>query len=346
MTTGVRGPESGGRNNPWFVCGVHGLALEAEERALLEELRPGGIVLFARNVATREQLTSLIRELRELISRPYVAVDLEGGRVNRVRGLIGPLPSAAQAARAGIVAVRALGAAAGAACAHFGFGADFAPVVDVARPEGWLGAEARCLGGTPGDVRAAAEAYLQGLESAGVAACLKHYPGLGSGAVDSHRELPLLDDSVAEDAAVFRALAVPGRAVMVAHALVPSLGEAACPASLSRTVVTPLRSIAAPLLADDLEMGALAAYGTIPERAAAALGAGCDQVLLCNALAARREVVEHVTAAALRDPTLAALLRDSEARSAGYGHGELAHESWDNVLGFAEHARSLAGSDA
>ncbi len=103
----------------------------------------------------------------------------------------GPLPPSAEAARAGTAAVRALGAAAGAACAHFGIGVDFAPVVDVARPEGWLGSEERCLGGTPAEVQGAAAAYLQGLESFGVSGCLKHYPGLGSGAVDSHRELPL-----------------------------------------------------------------------------------------------------------------------------------------------------------
>ncbi len=342
--TGVPGPGSGSRGNPWLVCGIAGMTLDAEERSLLEQLRPGGVVLFTRNVAGNEQLAALVRELLELPSRPYVAIDLEGGRVNRLQGLIGPLPPAAQAARASLEAVRALGEAAGAACAHFGIGVDFAPVVDVARPEGWLGSEARCLGSTPESVRVAAGAYLQGLESFGVSGCLKHYPGLGSGAVDSHRELPLLDASAAEDAAVFRALAAPGRAVMVAHALAPALGEAACPASLSRTIVAPLRAAAAPLVADDVEMGALAAFGGIPERAAATLGAGCDQVLVCNALAARREVVEHVNDAARRDPVLAATLRESEGRIAGFGQGELSRVSWESVLDLAERARSLARS--
>ena len=344
--TGVRRPGSGDRDNRWLLCGVPGPALDAEERALLEELRPGGIVLFARNVGDRGQLAALVWELLTLPSWPYVAIDLEGGRVNRLQGLIGPLPPAGQAARAGLEAVRALGAAAGAACAHFGIAVDFAPVVDVARPEGWLGSEARCLGSAPAEVQAAAAAYLEGLESFGVSGCLKHYPGLGSGAVDSHRDLPLLDDAAGEDAAVFRALAAPGRAVMVAHALAPALGEAACPASLSRTIVAPLRALSAPLVADDVEMGALSAYGDIPERAAAALGAGCDQVLLCNALSARREVVEHVNGAARRDPVLAATLRESEARVAGYGRGELSLVSWDDVLELGERARALAGARA
>ncbi len=341
--TGVRGPGSGHRDNRWLVCGIAGTALDGEERSLLGELQPGGVVLFARNVADREQLVSLVREVSELPSRPYLAIDLEGGRVNRLEALIGPLPAAADAARAGTTAVRALAEAAGAACAHFGIGVDLAPVLDVSRPEGFLAAEARCLGSSPAGVREAAGIFLEALSTFGVAACLKHYPGLGSGNVDSHRDLPVLDETVVADRALFRELAAPGRAVMVAHALAPAIGEGRCPASLSRAVVGQLRVFAAPVLADDLEMGALSAHGGLWERAAAALGAGCDQVLVCNALAARREVAEHVGAAARRDPALAATLRESAARSAGFGRGELADVGWDRVLELAGRARALAG---
>jgi beta-N-acetylhexosaminidase len=341
--TGVRGSGSGERQNPWLVCGIAGVALDGEERDLLEELQPAGVVLFARNVADRGQLASLVRELRGLASRPYLAIDLEGGRVNRLEKLVGPLPSAADAAKVDASAVRALAEAGGAACAHFGIGVDLAPVADVARLEGFLASEARCLGSSPDQVRAMAAAFLEGLEAFGVAGCLKHYPGLGGGTVDSHRELPLLDESAREDSEVFHDLAAPGRAVMVAHALAPALGEAASPASLSRTVVGRLRPRAAPILADDLEMGALSAHGTIAERAAAALAAGCDQVLVCNALAARREVALHVEAAAARDPSLAAMLRESAARSAGFGQRKLADVGWDRVLELAARARALAG---
>jgi beta-N-acetylhexosaminidase len=330
----------------FLVCGVDGLALDAEERRLLEELKPGGIVLFARNVADRDQLVSLVRELRGLPFRPYVAIDLEGGRVNRLERLIGPLPAAAEASRAGAHVVQALAEAAGAACAHLGIGVDLAPVLDVARPEGFLASEARCLGSSPAEVQAAAGAFLEGLSAFGVAGCLKHYPGLGSGRVDSHRNLPVLDETVAADCELFRALAAPGRAVMVAHALAPALGEGGCPASLSRAVVGRLRAFAAPVLADDLEMGALSAHGSISERAAAALGAGCDQVLVCNALAARRDVAEHVGAAARRDPILAATLRESAVRSAGFGGGQLADLRWDQVLELADKARALAGASS
>jgi len=329
--------------NAFLACGVAGPELDAEERRLLSELQPAGVVLFARNIADHEQLASLVRELRELPSSPYVAIDLEGGRVNRLEGLVGPLPAAADAARAGVHAVRALAEAAGAACAHFDIGVDLAPVVDVARPEGFLAVEGRCFGSSSAEVRVAARVFLEGLSVFGVTGCLKHYPGLGSGRVDSHRDLPLLDETVFEDRDLFRSVAGRGQAVMVAHALAPALGEAACPTSLSRTVVVRLRAFAAPILADDLEMGALSSYGSLPERAAAALGAGCDQVLVCNALPARQEVAEHVHATARRDPVLAATLRLAAVRSGGFGKNEVADVEWDRVLELADRARALAG---
>jgi beta-N-acetylhexosaminidase len=330
----------------FLVCGVAGPELDAGERALLEALRPGGVVLFARNVVGREQLAALTGELLGLPSQPYLAIDLEGGRVNRLAALTGPLPAAADAARAGLAAVRALAEAAAAACAHFGIGVDFAPVADVARPEGWLGAEARCLGASVAAVQHAAAAYLDGLESFGVAGCLKHYPGLGSGGVDSHRELPVLDGAAAADAEVFHTLLTPARAVMVAHALAPALGDGSSPASLSRVVIGRLRRLTTgPVIADDLEMGALAAHGSIPERAAAALAAGCDQVLVCNALDARAAVVAHVEAASRRDPALASALRHSAVRTAGFGRRELANVAWASVGELADRARRLAGSE-
>ena len=330
----------------FLVCGVSGIELDCKERRELDRLRPGGVVLFARNVAGRAQLAELVGELRALRSRPYVAVDLEGGSVNRLQGLIGPLPSAAAAARAGLRAVRALGAAAGTACAHFGIGADLAPVLDVAHHDGWLGAEARCLGDGAEPVRVAAEAFLGALESYGVGACLKHYPGLGSGAVDSHRALPVLDDRVRVDRGVFAALASRARAVMVAHALAPALGGR-MPASLSAEIIGELRRLrCGPVIADDLEMSALAAYGSMPERAVAALRAGCDQVLVCNALGERGAAAAHVREQAKRDPGLAGALRRAARAARGFGHGELTPVTLSRVQRLAERARVLAGEAA
>lgn len=331
----------------FLVCGVAGPVLDEEERRLLSRLRPGGIVLFARNVSSVEQLRSLVGELRGLAGEPYVAIDLEGGAVNRLKPLIGELPSAARAVAAGREAVSALGRAAGAACAHLGIGVDFAPVLDSACSEGWLAGEQRCFGADHVEVCANAACFLDALEAFGVSACLKHYPGLGSGGVDSHQDLPILDDRVREDAEAFHALATPDRAVMVAHAIAPALGEGLAPASLSAAVVGPLRGRpCGPILADDLGMGALAAYGSLSERAAAALLAGCDQVLLCNALEAREEVVRYIEEWAERDLRLAAATRRTDARLASFGRRELAPVAWEWVLDLAEEARRLTGTEA
>lgn len=329
--------------NPWLVCGVAGPALDQAERRMLRELSPGGVVLFARNVVDADQLRRLVDDLRELPGSPPVAVDLEGGRVNRLEPVTGTLPSPAAAAAAGEEAVRALGEAAGAACSALGIGIDYAPAVDVARPGGWLAAEDRCLADTPAGVTALARVFLTALEAFGVGGCLKHYPGLGSGAVDSHRTLPELGGAVISDRDVFEALAAPGRAVMVAHAMAPGLGDPFAPASLSRAVVGPLaRGVVRPVIADDLEMGALDRFGTLGERAAAALLAGCHRVLVCNALEERRRVVDHVARWADRDAALAAALERAAAAAPGFGRGPLAATTAADVRERCDRARTLA----
>lgn len=331
--------------NRFLACGVASSELDDGERRLLRELAPGGVLLFARNVASREQLSALVAELRALPGPPLLGVDLEGGRVNRLRAVIGPLPSAAEAAAAGVEACQALGEAAGAACAYFGIDLDLAPVLDVAWPGGWLAGEGRCFGGDAAGVTSLAGAFLAGLERYGVRGCLKHYPGLGSGAVDSHRELPVLGDEVREEERVFQALATPQRAVMVAHALCPQLGEGFAPASLSAAVVGRLAGVRCGLvLADDLEMGALAGWGGLEERAAAALAAGCDQVILSNVLEKRVPLAAYVNRAAAGDTHLAARLQRGKERFGAFRSSvALRPVSWSEVERAAEAARRLAG---
>lgn len=318
--------------SPYLACGIDGTELSPDERALLEELQPGGLILFARNVQETAQLRELTEALQELPWRPHVAVDLEGGRVNRLRAVVGELPAPAVAASAGPEAVQALGAACGAVCAHFGIDVDYAPVLDLAREGGYLGGEDRCLASSPERVTELAEAFLSGLEPHGVAACLKHFPGLGSGVVDSHAELPILDDAVSDECGVFCMLAATHRAVMVAHALAPSLGEGLRPATLSPQIVALVRAAGCgPVLGDDLEMGALGAYGTIPERAAAALLAGCDQVLVCNALSERRAVVEHLELWGERSLSLRRAVERAASRVDGFARQPLATVGPDEV---------------
>lgn len=334
--------------NSFLACGVDGREIEAGERRLLHALAPGSVVLFARNISSRAQLAALVEELHALPGSPLVAIDLEGGRVNRLRALVGALPSAGEAAAAGVEACQALGEAAGGACAHFGIDLDFAPVLDVAWPDGWLAQEGRCWGCDGVGVASCAGAFLAGLESYGVRACLKHYPGLGTGAVDSHRQLPMLGDGVVEEEKTFALLATPKRAVMVAHAMCPQLGEAFAPASLSPRVVGRLARVGCGLvLADDLEMGALQGWGGVAERGAAALAAGCDQVILSNLMEEREILATHVSRAATGDGSLDARLRRGRERVAAFRQGLVRRAaSWDDVERAADRARRLAGTSA
>ncbi len=327
--------------NPWLVCGVAGARLSLEEKRLLVDLQPGGIILFARNLENPAQAQRLVAELRALPGSPFVCIDLEGGPVNRLRALAGELPGPSQLAPLGEEGARLLGEVCGALCAALGIGVDLAPVLDVAGPGSYLGGEGRCWGEEVETVAIRARAFLQGLESFGVQGCLKHYPGLGSGPVDSHRELPVLGDEVGEHRRVFLALASPARAVMVAHALAPSLGEAFAPASVSPQVVGGVPA-GGPIFADDVEMGALSGWGSLGERAAAALLAGCHFVLLCNALAERKAVVEHVQRWAERDALLAQHLCRAQQAAKGFGQGPLQAASWTEAMAMLEELRELA----
>lgn len=331
--------------NHFLACGTSGQELDGVERRLLAELQPGSVVLFARNVVSREQVVALVDEIHALPGSPMVAIDLEGGQVNRLRALVGALPAAVAAAAAGVEACRALGEAAGAACAHLGVDMDFAPVLDVAWPDGWLAQEGRCWGCDPTAVKRFGRAFLAGLEKYGVRACVKHYPGLGSGVVDSHRELPVLREEVVEEERVFAALVLPRRAAMVAHALCPQLGEACAPASLSRRVVQRIVGLGCGLvLADDLEMGALAGWGGITERGAAALAAGCDQVILSNLMDEREPLVEHIQRSAAHDAGLTTLLERGRDRFEAFRQGlSRPRVDWDDVQRAVDRARRLAG---
>ena len=243
------------------------------------------MILFARNIASIEQTQALAEEIRK--RGLLLFVDLEGGPVDRFRGLLGPSISFREAA-AGRLARRA-GELAGEACARLGFDVDLAPVVD-RRVEG-ASAQVlrdRCAAGEPKDVARAANAFLAGLHSRGIGGCVKHFPGLGRADLDTHRALPRIPPDRRErarDLEPFRRTAARAGAVMISHAAGPD----GVPASLSRAVAGRLLrgglGFRGAAFSDDLEMGALAAFGELPERAAAASRAGCDLLFVCSRIA-------------------------------------------------------------
>jgi beta-N-acetylhexosaminidase len=175
---------------------------------------------------------------------------------------------------------------------------DLAPVVDRLLP----GASARILGdraaaADPESVARAANDFLHGLREAGVGGCVKHFPGLGRADLDTHKELPRIPEDPREeklDLAPFLATMEEAGAVMISHAA----GEDGEPASLSRGKAHDLLrqrlGFSGAAFSDDLEMGALQAFGSLPERCAGALLAGCDLLFVCSRVSKYEECVGTV----------------------------------------------------
>lgn len=302
-----------------LVVGLPGTTITDHDRALLERVRPVGVILFSRNIESPDQAREMVAALDDLEPRPFVTADLEGGMVNRLSGLWGDLPAPAQAAAAGRRAVKALGQAAGAACRSLGIELDLAPVVDLDCPSGCLGGQGRCLGADPERVVVLAQVFNDGLASWGVAGCTKHFPGLGPVPADTHEELPTLDlrrKDLERQLAVFSELGTTYPVVMVAHVVVPELGDSDRPASLSRTVIERAATLPGSpvVLADDIEMGALDGWGDVPERVLAAVHARNHGILICNACDRIEEIAEYLEQAAIEDPAVVARIDDMAAR--------------------------------
>ncbi len=302
-----------------LIVGLPGTGLDSGAATLLQEVRPAGVILFGRNVLSTPQVTDLTRSVRDLPGAPFVAVDLEGGMVNRLAGLWGTLPSPTRACAAGRRAVRALGEAAGAACRLLGIHLDLAPVVDLAVPEGLIAAQGRCFSDDPERTATLAGVFLEGLHSWCVRGCAKHYPGLGPVGQDTHETLPELDlspDELARQELPFLRIAGKAGAVMMAHVRVPALAGPTLPASLSPAIVERAASLPGGpvVLSDDLDMGALAGFGTLAEVAEAALLAGNHGLLICNSWEPLPGVAEHLRRRAAEESALRARLEQAVAR--------------------------------
>jgi beta-N-acetylhexosaminidase len=298
-----------------FGVGIGGTALTAAEAEVLRQYPPWAVILFRRNIESAGQVLELAGEIRDLPGPPRICVDQEGGPVDRLAALFGPSISFREAAAEGLA--RRAGELAGEACARLALDVDLAPVVDRLLP----GASERvlrdrCASGDPEAVASAAGAFLAGLHARGVGGCVKHFPGLGRADLDTHKELPVIPADPEEerrDLAAFQATMDLAGAVMVSHAG----GPGGRPASLSEEIATELlrsrMGFTGAAFSDDLEMGALAAFGSLPERCAAACRAGCDLLFVCSRFSDYPGCVEEV---AKRVP--AARLEEAVRRLGGY----------------------------
>lgn len=306
-----------------LTVGLSGLELTDEERRLLDELRPAGVILFARNVDSLGRLAALCRELDERLGRPLLLIDQEGGRVDRLKGLVGRSPPARLLAAAGEGAVREQASLMARAVRVAGLNFNCTPVVDLDEGHEGNGIGDRSFGGDPDRVAELAAAVLAAHDEQRVATSLKHFPGLGRTRADTHALRPQLDldeqELLERELRPFRALAGRASSVMVCHAAFPRLAEGPVPASLSRGLVTGLlrerlgyRGL---VVTDDLEMGAVTDRPP-GERAVAALEAGCDLLLFCKDPAQAREAHRRLGLSAEEDPALGARLQEACARVA------------------------------
>lgn len=289
----------------FFFIGLPGTELDAEARALIQEVQPGGVIIFGRNVASPQQLRDLLDGVRELLPiAPLLGVDQEGGLVDRLRKIFTPMPSARTIREHGdLSGARGLGRITGEVLRLLGFNINFGPVMSIMTEERDLlsnGLYSRSFGRSPGEVLGYTTVYLRGLQETGIIGCLKHFPGIGAGEVDSHEEMPMVrlthDDLMAQDLApyieLFQRKDDRVRCVMVSHGGFPNVdimkgvtGGLLEPASLSHNIVTNLLrkelGYQHLVVTDDLEMGAIAKHCEIESAVVRAFIAGEDMMLIC-----------------------------------------------------------------
>jgi beta-N-acetylhexosaminidase len=309
--------------------GLTGKSLTDLERRIITETTPYAVVLFGRNIHDPEQLCDLVREVKSLSRRPPIfMIDEEGGRVDRLRHLVPGLPSV-EAFGEGEQPLELstwLGRLIGMALRYFDIEVDLAPVVDIRGENAPKGLERRTFGRDPETVIELAGAFMRGLHAAGVAACLKHFPGIGVGSADPHYGATVIDISLEEltrrDLVPFAQLGNEAGAIMTGHGTYPQIDAPDLPATLSRRISTDLlRDVAGfkgLAVTDDMEMHAVAdfgAYETITERS---LMAGNDVVLFCSHIERVPDIQRFVRQKSASDRPFASRLAEAASRAEAY----------------------------
>ncbi|MFP5463765.1 MAG: beta-N-acetylhexosaminidase [Gammaproteobacteria bacterium] len=315
-----------------LVIGLSGPRLTPADAQLLLHPSIGGVILFERNFVDADQLRALCAEIHALREpRLLIAVDQEGGRVQRLRPGFTPLPPAAAYGRAyaedaarGLALARAGGLVMAAELVALGIDLSFAPVLDLDYGVSEI-IGARAFHAQPQAAAALAGAFMAGMAEAGMAACGKHFPGHGAVAADTHLTQVIDRRSraaIEADLLPYRRLIPEGlSSVMMAHVVFPAVD--AEPAGFSRRWVQEVLrgelGFGGAVFSDDLGMAGAAGAGGFVERARRALAAGCDYLLICNDLDAVNATLVALSPAAVPLPRHLALL----ARPVGQVHGQL-----------------------
>ncbi|MET0731186.1 MAG: glycoside hydrolase family 3 N-terminal domain-containing protein [Solirubrobacterales bacterium] len=284
-----------------IVCGFDGSSAPASLLRVIAAGELAGVILFDDNIGSKaavQRLTGAIQATDRPVGlrQPVlISIDQEGGQVKRLPGP--PKMSAAEMGRRGAATARSQGAATGASLASYGVNVDLAPVLDVARPGGFIAEQQRSFGSKPGRVGAAGAAFAEGLESGGIAATAKHFPGLGSTSANTDLRpatIPLSAKTLRRvDIAPYESfVAAGGDLVMVGSARYPALGTGKLPASQSKSVMN--RELRGTLgftgvtVTDSLETPSIRRSGSAAKVAVRTAGAGADLLLYVHCDAGMR----------------------------------------------------------
>jgi beta-N-acetylhexosaminidase len=292
-----------------LMLDLKGVSLDRDERLQLQNPQVGGVILFSRNIQSRDQICDLVAEIRACSKHLLVAVDQEGGRVQRLREGFTAIPSMqvignliARSPEEGLSLSKDLGWLMASEVIACGLDLSFAPVLDVDRDTSSIIGD-RSFSDQPEIVISAAEAFIKGMHDAGMAATGKHFPGHGGIVADSHLEAPVDDRSwntlYARDIQPFAKLSKMLDAVMPAHITFPSVDPDSVGFSSFwlNDVLRGKLGFEGIIFSDDLTMKGADIAGGYVDKAKLALKAGCDMILVCNCPQGAVEVLSYMESA-------------------------------------------------
>ena len=275
-----------------LMIGIHGKTLNDDAKFMLNEYRVGGIILFDRNMESKDQVKSLITDINKTgksagLTPLFIGIDQEGGAVTRMEDQLIKVPPAEEVGKESVEQAASLAKQVGTELKDLGFNINFAPVADLGLTYG------RSFSTNPDEVVRYASAVGKAYEEAGLWYSYKHFPGIGKTDVDLHADTSVVPVSketlLNEDTKVFVDLIKQSKAntyaIMVSHAMYPQI-DPDHPSSLSKAIITDwLRKdmgYNGVVVTDDMDMGALAKHYTFGDMAVQSILAGSDILLVCH----------------------------------------------------------------
>lgn len=285
-----------------FMVGFDGLTVPASLASLIKGHFVGGVILFRRNIKSKDQLKELISEIKNIADgrNLLIAVDHEGGRVFRLPPPFTQWPPMASVKTP--VEAYSIGKKMAEELKEVGFNLNFAPVLDVNTNAKNPVIGDRSFSENPKVVSNLGAGLIKGMQENGVLACGKHFPGHGDTFLDSHTDLPVLPHTLGRLESVelvpFKAAVAAGvRTIMTAHVIYEGI-DAGLPATLSRTLIGKILKqtlgFQGAVFTDDLQMAAIAKKWPLPAACLRSIQAGCDVCLVCRDSEAQKEAIDHV----------------------------------------------------